>query len=275
VFPVEILKFPPHSEAYFSIELVPGVGPSSKAPYKMSIPELVELKLQFKEMLHKGYIRPSVSPRGTAVLFFKKKDCTLRLCIDYKKLKKVTIKNRYMLLRIDDLFDHFKGEAMFLKIDLRSGYHQVCIKKDGIHKKALWAKYGHYEFGVVPFGFTNAPTTFMCLMNSVLCPYLEFYFIFFVDDILVYSKNEEDHLKHLVAVLRFLREHQLYSKLSKCSFFQTEVHYLGHVVSKEGIAVDLEKVRAMMEWETPRNVDEVRSFMGLAGYYKRFIKNFS
>lgn len=136
-------------------------------------------------------------------------------------------------------------------------------------------KYEHYEFVVVPFSLTNATTTFMCLINSVVCPYLDKFVIVFIDDILVYSKNEEEHAEHLASVLRLLREHQLYAKISKCNFFQMEMHYLRHVISKEGIVVDPKKIRAIMEWEAPKNVDEVRSFMGLASYYMRFIKNFS
>eukprot|EP00253_Pinus_taeda_P017661 PITA_17661 len=175
-------------------------------------------------MLEKGYIRPSVSPWGAPVLFIKKKDGTLRLCIDYMQLNNVMINNRYPLPRIDDLFDQLKGAIAFSKIELRSGYHQVHI--------------------------------------NVLCPYLDNFVIVFINDILIYSKIEEEHADHLAAVLRLIREHQLYVKLSKCNFFQTKVHYLGHVVSKEGIAVDPEKIRAIMEWATPKNVDEARSFMG-------------
>eukprot|EP00253_Pinus_taeda_P028351 PITA_28351 len=183
------------------------------------------------------------------MLFVKKKDSTLRLCIDYKKLNKVTIKNKYPLLRIEDLFDQLKGETMSSKIDLRLGYDQVCIKEEDILKTAF--------------------------MTSVLHPYLDKFFIVIIDDILVYSKNEEERVEHFAVVLIFLREHQLYSKLSKCSFFHTEVHYLGHVISKEGIEVDLEKIRAIMEWEAPKNKGKVRSFMGLESYYRRFIGNFS
>ena len=254
---------------------MPGAAPASKAPCRMSTPELVELKFQLKEMLDKGYIKPSVSPWGAPMLFVKKKDDTLRLCIDYKQLNKVTIKNKYPFPRPDYLFDQLKGLAMFSKIDLRFGYHQVCIKEEDIFKTAFRTRYGHYEFVFVPFGLNNAPATFMCLINSVLCPYLDKFVIVFIDDILVYSKNEEEHVEHLAAVLRLLREHQLYDKLSKCSFFQIEVHYLGNVVSKDDIVIDPEKIRDIMEWEAPKNVDEVRSFMGLAGYYRRFIGNFS
>ena len=163
---------------------------------------------------------------------------------------------------------------MCSKIDLRSKYHQVCIKEEDINKITFMTRYGHYEFVVVPFGLVNAPATFMCLMNSVLPFSLDKFIIVFIDDILVYSKNEEEHAEHLATVLRLLTEHQLYAKLSIYSFFQEKVHYLGHVVSKEGITVDPDKIRAIMEWASLRNVDEVRSFMVLAGYYRRFIRNF-
>jgi hypothetical protein len=163
----------------------------SRTPYRMSTPELVELKLQLKEMMDKGYIRPSVSPWGAPVLFVKKKDGTLRLCIDYRQLNKVTIKNKYPLPRIDDLFDELGGASIFSKIDLRSGYHQVQIKGEDIHKTTFWTRYGHYEFVVVPFGLTNSPATFMCLMNNVLSKFLDKFVLVFIDDILIYSKNRE------------------------------------------------------------------------------------
>ena len=166
----------------------------------MSTPELVELMLQLKEFIDKGYIRPSVSHWGAPM--FVKKDVTLRLCIDYGKLNKVTIKNRYPLPRIDDLLDQLKGVVVFLKIDMRLGYHQIRIKEEDNYKTTFKTRYGHYEFVVVPFGLSNAPTTFMRLMNRVLCPYLDKFFIVFIHDILVYSKNEEEHVKNLVVVLR-------------------------------------------------------------------------
>jgi len=187
VFPMEILELPPRMEVYFSIELVLGATPTSKAPYMISTLELVELKLQLKGMLDKGYISPSISPCGAPMLFVKKKDDTLKLCIDYRHLNKVTIKNMYPLLTIDDLFDQLKGETMFSKIDLRSRYHQLCIKEADIYNNALCTRYGHYEIVVVPFGLTNAPTNFMCLMNNVLHYYLDKFVIMFIDDILIYS----------------------------------------------------------------------------------------
>jgi len=194
---------------------------------------------------------------------------------EYRKLNKVTIMNMYPLPRIDDLFNQLKGAAMFWKIDVRSGYCQVCIREEYIFKTNFMARYGNYEFVVVPFGLTNAPTTFMFFMNSVLHLYLEKFVIVTIDDILIYSKNEEENVKHLEVVLRLLRELQFYAKLNKCSFFHIEVHYLGHVVSKEGTAVDPEKIRTIMEWVARKNIYEVRYFMGLARYYRRFIRKFS
>jgi hypothetical protein len=226
-------------------------------------------------MMDKGYIRPNVSPWGAPVLFVKKKDGTLRLCIDYRRLNKVTIKNKYPLPRIDDLFDQLGGASIFSKIDLRSGYHQVRIKGEDIHKTAFQMRYGHYEFVVVLFGLTNSLASFMCLMNNVLSKFLDKFVLVFIDDILIYSKNKKEHEEHLRLVLQVLREHQLYAKFNKCEFFQKEIHYLGHVLSEEGVAVDPDKIRSIMEWPTPKDVSDIRSFMKLAGYYRIFIKGFS
>jgi hypothetical protein len=241
----------------------------------MSPDEMVELKIQLKEMLYKWYIRPSVSPWGAPTLFVKKKDGTLRLCIDYRKLNKMTIKNKYPLPRIDDLFDQLRGAIVFSKIEFRYWYHQVRIKDEDIHKTAFRMRYGHFEFVVVPFGLTNALTTFMCLMNNMLIKYLDKFVLVFIDDILIYSKTKEEHEEHLKLVLQVLREHWLYAKYNKCDFFQKQIHYLGHVILKEGVAVDLENIKEIMNWPTPQNVTKVRSFMGLDGYYRRFIQGFS
>ena len=237
--------------------------------------ELKELKLQFQELLEKGFIRPSVSPWGAPVLFVKKKDGILRLCIDYRQLNKLTIKNKYPLPRIDDLFDQLKGASIFSKIDLRFGYHQLSIKDVDVHKTAFRTRYGHYEFLVMPFGLTNALAAFMDLMNRVFQPYMDQFVVVFIDYILVYSKDQENHDTHLWVVLETLRKEQLYVKLSKCEFWLNEVSFLGHIVSKEGIRVDPKKIEVVVKWKPPRNVTEVRSFLGLAGYYKRFVKGFS
>eukprot|EP00253_Pinus_taeda_P011376 PITA_11376 len=275
VFPKEIPGLPPRRNIDFTIELVPGAAPVSRAPYRMSIPELTELKIQLQELLDKEYIRPSVSPWRAPVLFVKKKDGTLWMCIDYIQLNKLTIKNKYPLPRIDELFDQVKGATVFSKIDLRSGYHQIRIKDEDIAKTAFRTRYGHYEFVVLPFGLTNAPATFMCLMNNIFHPYLDRFVLIFIDDILIYSRTIEEHYEHLRVVLQTLREQQLYAKFGKCDFFKEEIQYLGHVIIKDGIAVDPEKIKAIMEWPVPKDVADVRSFMGLARYYRRFVEGFS
>jgi hypothetical protein len=212
---------------------------------------------------------------GSTNTFFKKKDATLRLFIDFRQLNKYTIKNKYPLTQIDDLSDQLRGEKIFSKIDLREGYHQVRIKEEDIHKTTFRTRYGHYEFVVVAFGLTNAPVVFMCLMNDIFRNYLDKFVIVFLHDILIYSKSEEEHEHHLRLVLQVLREHQLYAKLSKCYFYQKKIHYLGHIISERGITVDPENIEAIRGWPTPKNVSNVRSFMGLAGYYRRFIVGFS
>ncbi|KAD4385611.1 hypothetical protein E3N88_25780 [Mikania micrantha] len=197
------------------------------------------------------------------------------MCIDYRELNKVTIKNRYPLPRIDDLFDQLQGSRQFSKIDLRSGYHQLRIHEDDIPKTAFRTRYGHYEFLVMPFGLTNAPAVFMDLMNRVCKPYLDKFVIVFIDDILIYSQNEEDHKQHLKLVLQLLAKEKLYAKFSKCEFWLKEVHFLGHVVNYKGIQVDSSKIEAVKKWEAPTTPTEIRQFLGLAGYYRRFIENFS
>eukprot|EP00253_Pinus_taeda_P018941 PITA_18941 len=262
VFPEEVPGLPPKRDIDFTIELIPGVAPVSRAPYRMSLPELTELKMQLQELLDKQYIRPSVSPWGAPLLFVKKKDGTLCMCIDYRQLNKLTVKNKYPLPRIDELFDQVKGAKVFSKIDLRSGYHQIRIKDEDIAKTAFRTRYGHYEFVVLPFGLTNAPATFMCMMNSVFHRFLDKFVLIFIDDILIYSRSQQEHEEHLRLVLQTLREHQLYAKFSKCDFFKEEIQYLGHVITKEGIAVDPEKIKTIMEWPIPKDVADIRSFMG-------------
>ncbi|KAL0556380.1 hypothetical protein IC582_004893 [Cucumis melo] len=274
-FPEELPGLPPHREVEFAIELEPGTVPISRAPYRMAPAELKELKVQLQELLDKGFIRPSVSPWGAPVLFVKKKDGSMRLCIDYRELNKVTVKNRYPLPRIDDLFDQLQGATVFSKIDLRSGYHQLRIKDEDIPKTAFRSRYGHYEFIVMSFGLTNAPAVFMDLMNRVFREFLDTFVIVFIDDILIYSKTEAEHEKHLRMVLQTLRDNKLYAKFSKCEFWLKQVSFLGHVVSKAGVSVDPAKIEAVTGWTRPSTVSEVRSFLGLAGYYRRFVENFS
>ena len=216
-----------------------------------------------------------MSPWGAPVLFVKKKDGSMRMCIDYRQLNKVTIKNKYPLPRIDDLFDQLQGAVCFSKIDLRSGYHQLRIKKEDISKTAFRTRYGHYEFLVMSFGLTNAPAAFMDLMNRVFKPFLDTFVIVFIDDILIYSRSQLEHEGHLRAVLEKLQEHKLYAKFSKCEFWLDTVAFLGHVVSKDGILVDPKKIDAVQQWPRPTTPTEIRSFLGLAGYYRRFVAGFS
>ncbi|XP_052725926.1 uncharacterized protein LOC128194383 [Vigna angularis] len=275
VFPEEIPGLPPQREVEFTIDLVTTAAPISIQPYRMSPAELAELKEQIEELIEKKFIRPSVSPWGAPVLLVRKKDGSSRLCIDYRQLNKLTIKNKYPLPRIDDLLDQLHGAAVFSKIDLRSGYHQIRVKEDDIQKTAFRSRYGHYEYVVMPFGVTNAPAVFMEYMNRIFRPYLDKFVVVFIDDILIYSRTEDEHEEHLRLVLGVLREKELYAKLSKCEFWMKEIQFLGHVVSAGGISVDPAKVRAVLEWESPRSVTEVRSFVGLAGYYRRFIEGFA
>jgi hypothetical protein len=237
--------------------------------------ELAELKIQLQDLLEKGFIRPSSSPWGCPAIFVKKKDQTLRMCVDYRPLNEVTIKNKYPLPRIDILFDQLTGARVFSKIDLRSGYHQIRIRPEDIPKTAFTTRYGLFEYLVMSFRLTNALAHFTYLMNSVFMPDLDKFVVVFIDDILIYSKNEEEHAQHLRVVLTRLREHQLYAKFSKCVFWLEEIQFLGHVLSARGIAVDPSKIKDILEWKPPTTVHQVRSFLGLAGYYRRFIPDFS
>ena len=266
---------PPDRDIDFCIDLEPGTRPISIPPYRMAPAEFRELKAQLQELLGKGFIRPSASPLGAPVLFVKKKDGSFRMCIDYGQLNKVTIKNKYPLPCIDDLFDQLQGACTFSKIDLRSGYHQLKIRATDVPKTAFRTRYGHYEFLVMSFGLTNAPAAFMSLMNGIFKSYLELFVIIFIDDILVYSNSKKEHEEHLRIVLEMLREKKLYAKFSKCEFWLDSVSFLGHVVSKDGVMVDPSKIETVKNWVRPTNVSEIRSFVSLASYYRRFVKGFS
>jgi hypothetical protein len=218
IFPDDLPGMPPDWDIKFIIELQPGTTPISKRPYRMAPNELAELKVQLQDLLDKGFIRPSASPWGCLALFVKKKDNSLRLCVDYRLLNVVTIKHKYPLPCIDILFDQLAGAKVFSKIDLRSGYHQIKIKPSDIPKMAFLTRYGLYEYLVISFGLTNAPAYFMYLMNSVFMPELDKFVMVFIDDILIYSKTEEDHVGHLCVVLQRLHDHHLYAKFSKCEF---------------------------------------------------------
>ncbi|KAI3686970.1 hypothetical protein L1987_80660 [Smallanthus sonchifolius] len=275
VFLEDLSGLPPVRQVEFRIDLVSGANPVARAPYRLAPSEMQELASQLQELFDKGFIHPSHSPWGAPILFVKKKDGSFRMCIDYHELNKLTIKNRYPLPRIDDLFDQLQGSTCFSKIDLRSGYHQLRVQEEDIPKTAFQTRYGHYEFMVMPFGLTNAPAVFIDLMNRVCKPYLDKFVIVFIDDILIYSKTKADHEQHLRMVLDLLRKEQLYAKFSKCEFWLKEVQFLGHIVNDKEIHVDPAKIEAVKNWNTTKTPTEVRSFLGLAGYYRRFISNFS
>jgi hypothetical protein len=275
VFPEELPGIPPKRKVEFVIDLIPGTSPISKRAYRVSGPELVELKKQIDELLEKGYIRPSTSPWAVPVLFVEKKDGTKTMCIDYRSLNEVTVKNKYPLPRIEDLFDQLREASVFLKIDLRSGYHQLRIRPSDIPKSTFITKYGLYEFTIMSFGLTNAPAYFMYLMNSVFLDYLDQFVVVFIDDILVYSQNEQEHEEHLRKVLQRLRDCQLYAKLSMCEFWISEVLFLGHIINRDGLVVDPKKVAVILDWKAPKDVRGIKSFIGMAGYYRHFIEGFS
>ncbi|GJT89247.1 putative reverse transcriptase domain-containing protein [Tanacetum coccineum] len=275
VFPEDLPGIPPARQVEFQIDLVPGAAPVARAPYRLAPSEMKELAEQLQELSKKGFIRPSSSPWGAPVLFVKKKDGSFRMCIDYRELNKLTVKNRYPLPRIDDLFDQLQGSSVYSKIDLRSGYHQLRVREEDIPKTAFRTRYGHYEFQVMPFGLTNALAVFMDLMNRVCKPYLDKFVIVFIDDILIYSKNKEEHEEHLKLILELLKKEELYAKFSKCEFWIPKVQFLGHVIDSKGIHVDPAKIESIKDWASPKSPTEIRQFLGLAGYYRRFIEGFS
>jgi hypothetical protein len=273
VFPEELPGMAPDRNIEFVIELKPDTTPIYKTPYRMATPELAELKEHIKELLEKGFIRPNSSPWGAPMIFVLKKDGTQRLCVDYRVLNEVTVKNKYPLPRIDNLFDQLRGACVFSKIDLRSKYHQPKIRECDIPKTAFVSRYGLYEYMVMSFGLTNALSYFMYLMNKVFMEYLDKFVVVFINDILVYSRSGEEHEEHLRLALQKLRENRLYAKLSMCEFWMKQVAFLGHIISKGGISMDPSKVQDVLSWNAPMSVGDIQSFLGLAGYYRRIFKD--
>nr|GEW36694.1 putative reverse transcriptase domain-containing protein [Tanacetum cinerariifolium] len=275
VFPKDLPGLPPTRPVEFQIDLIPGAAPVARAPYRLAPSEMKELSEQLQELFEKGFIRPSSSPWGSPVLFIKKKDGSFEMCIDYRELNKLTVKNRYPLPRIDDLFDQLQGSSVYSKIDLRSGYHQLRVREQDVPKTTFRTRYGYYEFQVMPFGLTNAPAVFMDLMNRVCKLYLDKFVIVFIEDILIYSKNEKEHKEHLKATLELLKKEKLHAKFSKCKFWISKVQFPGHVIDSRGIHVDLAKIESIKDWTSPKTPTEIRQILGLAGYYRRFIEGFS
>src|ERR1044071_5453153 len=247
VFPEELPGMPPDRCVEFIVDLLPGTTPISRRPYRMAPHELAELKIQLEASLAKGFIRPSSSPWGCPVLFVTKNDGTERMFVDYRPLNLATIKNKYPLPRINDLYDQLAGSSVFSKMDLRLGYHQIKIRNEDIPKTSFTTLYGLYEYIVMSFGLTNPPATFSRMMNSIFMEYLDKFVVVYLDNILIYLKNEEEHAEHLRLVLMKLREHRLYAKFSKCEFWLPEVTYLGHVISAKGIAVNPERVQDVLD----------------------------
>eukprot|EP00253_Pinus_taeda_P026665 PITA_26665 len=269
-------KLPPRRAVDHSIELELGKEPPAKAPYRLSGPELEELKRQLKELADVGFIRPSRSPYGAPVLFQRKKDSNeLRMCCDYRALNKQTVRNRYPLPLAADCFDKLVKARVFSKLDLRHGYYQVRIAEGDEKKTAIVTRYGSFEFLVMSFGLCNAPATFCTLMNDVLRPYLDSFVVVYLDDIVVYSDNMEDHKKHLAMVFKALRENQLFLKKSKCVFAQTEISFLGHIVGQGYIRMEPSRVKAIEDWVEPKNVHDMRVFLGMTNYQRRFVEGYS
>ncbi|GJW62031.1 putative reverse transcriptase domain-containing protein, partial [Tanacetum coccineum] len=274
-FPEDLPGLPPVRQVEFQIDLIPGATPVARAPYRLASSEMQELSNQLQELADRGFIRPSTSPWGARVLFVKKKDGSFRMFIDYRELNKLTVKNRYPLPRIDDLFDQLQGLSVYSKIDLRLGYHQLRVKDEDIPKTAFRTRYGHYEFQVMPFSLTNAPDVFMDLMNRVCKPYLDKFVIVFIDEILIYSRNKEEHVNHLRIILELLKKEKLYAKFSKCVFWIHIVQFLRHLIDSQGLYIDPAKIEAVKNWVSRTTPIEIRQFLRLAGYYRRFIKDFS
>ncbi|GBG85963.1 hypothetical protein CBR_g40776 [Chara braunii] len=262
-------------EIVHAIEIIP----ESKTPkgriYRMAPAELDELRRQLKERTEKGWIRPSTSPYGSPILFVPKKGGTLRMYIDYRGLNAITVKNAEPLPRIDELLDRVQGCKYYSKIDLKSGYHQIGIRPEDQHKTAFQTRYGLYEFVVMPFGLCNAPGTFQHVMNRIFHDHLDKFVVVYLDDILIFSKSVEEHAQHVETVLSLLQQHKYKVNLEKCEFGCTKILYLGHEVSAEGIRPEDAKVASIRDWPRPQTVTEVISFLGMCGYYRNFVKNYS
>jgi hypothetical protein len=271
----EATVLPPHRAADHTIPLLPGAKPPNIRPYRMSHSQKNTIEAIIKQLLKKGEIQPSSSPFSSPVILVRKKDKSWQLCVDYRGLNDITVKNKFPIPVIEDLLDELHGATIFTKLDLAAGYHQIRMRTEDIPKTAFSTHLGHYEYTVMPFGLSNAPATFQELMNSIFSPYLRKFVLVFFDDILVYSSSMSQHEHHLQLVLNTLRNHELKAKLSKCSFGQPQVEYLGHIISSSGVATDPSKIQDIIHWDKPTTVKKLRGFLGLTGYYRRFIQGYA
>ena len=269
-----LATLPPVRPKDHCIDLIPGSSPPNQPPYRVSLSQQEEVMTQVNDLLEKGLIRPSSSPYCSPVLLVQKKDETYRMCIDYRSLNKITIKNRFPIPRIDDILDKLQGASIFSRIDLKSGYHQIRVASMDVHKTAFRTTFGLYEFLVMLFGLTNAPATFNLMMNRIFQSHRSFTGVFF-DDVLVFSKTEDEHKQHLQIVFEEFRTHKLFINAKKSEFFLHEIHYLGHIVSHNKIRMDPAKVKAIVEWPQLKTVHDVRNFLGLCSYYRCFVRYFA
>lgn len=267
-------SLPPIREVDHCISLKEGIEPINVRSYRYAYYQKEEIEKQVHDMLNADLIRPNTSPFSSPVLLVKKKDGNWRFCTDYRALNAATVKDRFPIPTVEDMLDELYGASYFTKLDLRAGYHQVRVNSPDIPKTAFRTHNGHYEYLVMPFGLCNAPSTFQAIMNSIFRPHLRKFILVFFDDILVYSPTWDKHLVHVKQTLAILKQQQFFVKASKCAFGQQELEYLGHIVTCQGVKVDDSKIATMVAWPRPTNITELRGFLGLTRYYRKFVKNY-